>query len=68
LGEMNPEQLWDTTMDPAKRSIVKVDIDDAAEADKLITILMGDKVDSRREYIINYADFNKTDIFQEMGV
>ena len=68
LGEMNPEQLWDTTMDPTKRSIVKVDIDDAAEADKLITILMGDKVDSRREYIINYADFNKTDIFQEMGV
>ncbi len=68
LGEMNPEQLWETTMNPSKRSIVKVDIDDAAEADKLITILMGDKVDSRREYIINYADFNKTDIIKEMGV
>ena len=68
LGEMNPDQLWDTTMNPANRSIVKVEIDDAAEADKLITILMGDKIDSRREYITNYANFNKVDIFKEMGV
>ena len=68
LGEMNPEQLWETTMDPTKRSIVKVNIEDAAEAEKLVTILMGDKIDSRRQYITTYANFNKKDIFQEMGM
>ncbi|MGI6140355.1 MAG: DNA gyrase/topoisomerase IV subunit B [Caldicoprobacterales bacterium] len=68
LGEMNPEQLWDTTMNPAKRSIVRVSIEDAAEAEKLVTILMGDKIDSRRQYITTYANFNKKDIFQEMGM
>jgi len=68
LGEMNPEQLWETTMDPANRSIVKVSIEDAAEAEKLVTILMGDKTDSRRQYITTYANFNKKDIFQEMGM
>ncbi|HHY83564.1 MAG TPA: DNA topoisomerase (ATP-hydrolyzing) subunit B [Clostridiales bacterium] len=68
LGEMNPEQLWETTMNPANRSIVKVDIEDAAEAEKLVTILMGDKIDSRRQYITTHANFNKKDIFQEMGV
>ena len=50
------------------RSIIQVSIDDAAQADKLVTILMGDKVDPRRQYISTYANFNKTDIFQEMGV
>ncbi len=68
LGEMNPEQLWETTMNPANRSIIEVSIEDAAEAEKLVTILMGDKIDSRRQYITNYANFNKKDIFQEMGV
>lgn len=68
LGEMNPEQLWDTTMNPQNRAIVKVSIEDAAEADKLITLLMGDKVDPRKQYITTHANFNKTDIFQEMGV
>jgi DNA gyrase subunit B len=68
LGEMNPEQLWETTMNPADRAIVKVGIEDAAEAEKLITILMGDKIESRRQYITTYANFNKKDIFQDMGV
>ena len=68
LGEMNPEQLWETTMNPANRAIVKVGIEDAAEAEKRITILMGDKVESRRKYITAYANFNKKDIIQEMGV
>ena len=68
LGEMNPEQLWDTTMNPQVRSIVQVSIEDAAEADKLITLLMGDKVEPRKQYITTHANFNKTDIFKEMGV
>ena len=68
LGEMNPDQLWETTLNPRNRSIIQVSIDDAAQADKLVTILMGDKVDPRRQYISTYANFNKTDIFQEMGV
>lgn len=68
LGEMNPEQLWDTTMNPTKRAITKVNIEDGAEAERLITILMGDKVDPRRQYITNHANFNKKDIFQDMGV
>ncbi|MDD4080019.1 MAG: DNA topoisomerase subunit B [Eubacteriales bacterium] len=66
LGEMNPEQLWQTTMDPANRKLMQVTIEDGAEADRLITILMGDKVDPRREYIISHADFNKADLFEEM--
>mgnify|MGYP000153297986 FL=1 len=68
LGEMNPEQLWDTTMDPQKRMIIRVSVEDAAQAEKMITTLMGEKVDSRRSYISRHADFNKTDILQEMGV
>ncbi len=64
LGEMNPEQLWDTTMDPAKRTLTKVTIDDAAMADKRITILMGDDSLIRKDYIYRYADFNKVDDFK----
>lgn len=65
LGEMSAEQLWETTMNPASRNLMQVTIEDAAKAERMITTLMGDKVEGRKEFLAKYANFNKKDTFMD---
>ena len=65
LGEMNADQLWETTMNPATRNLIQVTVEDAAKAERMITKLMGDKVEGRKEFLAKYANFDKRDGFIE---
>ena len=65
LGEMSSDQLWETTMNPATRNLIQVTVEDAAKAERMITTLMGDKVEGRKEFLAKYANFNKRDTFME---
>ena len=65
LGEMSAEQLWSTTMDPMRRNLTQVTIEDAVAAEDMITTLMGDRVEGRKEFLNRNANFNKTDAFMD---
>ena len=67
LGEMNENQLWETTLNPKTRVLMRVTLEDAGEAERLITILMGDGSEERKQYIQKHADFNKEDDFDVTG-
>ncbi len=67
LGEMTAEQLWNTTMDPERRVLVQVTLDDIAEAERMITTFMGDNIEARKEYISENANFNKESEFEHIG-
>ena len=58
LGEMNPDQLWDTTLNPESRTLLQVNIEDAAKAEKMVSLLMGEIVEPRKKYIYKYGEFN----------
>ncbi|HBZ41279.1 MAG TPA: DNA topoisomerase IV subunit B [Erysipelotrichaceae bacterium] len=64
LGEMNPEQLWETTMDPSKRALIQVSLDDAIAAQRTVSVLMGDKANLRREWIEDNVSFTMEDRFE----
>ena len=64
LGEMNADQLWETTMNPLTRTLVKVNIDDAALAEKRVNVLMGDKVEPRKEWIEENVEFSLEDSYK----
>ncbi len=66
LGEMNPEQLWETTLSPESRTLMRVTIESAAEAEQMVTMLMGDDSKSRKDYIFSNANFNKRDNFKDI--
>lgn len=65
LGEMDKDQLWETTMDPAQRTLVQVTIEDAAEAEKMISTWMGDNVEKRKDYISEHSNFSRVDSLSE---
>ena len=64
LGEMNPEPLWETTMDPERRNLIKVSINDAALAEKRVSVLMGDVVEPRKEWINENVEFSLEDDYK----
>lgn len=64
LGEMNPTQLWETTLNPESRLLMQVSIDDAVGAENLISVLMGNNIEGRKQYIQDHANFNKVDEFE----
>ncbi|OLA93617.1 MAG: hypothetical protein BHW63_01460 [Mycoplasma sp. CAG:611_25_7] len=64
LGEMNAVQLWETTMDPKTRTLIRVTIEDAALAEKRVNVLMGDKVDPRKEWIEENVEFSMEDDYK----
>ena len=63
LGEMSKDQLWETTMDPERRSLIRVTLEDGAMAERMVSTLMGENIEARKDYISQHADFNRVDDF-----